>query len=303
MNYTRLAIVSLVILAAMSIGAQSATYISGHGNDSKNCGSVTKPCASITHALGLAPVGGSIVAMDSSDYDPSGLAISKAITIEAAPGVRAGVSSLSGSGITISAGATDTVVLRGLTIQGASGSASTAVTAQTVGALHIESCVIDTPGIGIQFPAPGKFFMKDTFVRDCVTAVSFGTLALEATNRIFASIDHCRIENSTTGLLVSFVVQVAVRDSVISGNGLGVSAIGSSQGFAIVDMDTCLVSNNGTGITAGFNSTVRIATSTITGNQTGLQIDISSAEILSRGNNTVEDNGTDGTFTATYSPK
>jgi hypothetical protein len=302
MNYTRLVCVSLVIVATMSVGARSATYISGHGTDSKNCGSVTKPCASIVHALGLTPMGGSIVAMDSSDYDLAGLTISKAVTVEAAPGVRAAVSSLSGSGITVSAGATDTVVLRGLTIQSASGS-STAVMAQTVGALHIEDCVIDTPGIGIQFSAPGKLFMKDTFVRDCVTAVGLGAIALTAPDRIFASIDHCRIENSTNGLLVSDVVQVSVRNTVISGNGLGVNALGSSQGFAIVEIDTCLVSNNGTGVAAGFNSTVRIATSTITGNQTGLEAGISTAQLLSRGNNTVEDNVTDGAFTGTYLPK
>jgi hypothetical protein len=62
-----------------------------------------------------------VVVLDSAGY--GAFAITQAVTVQAPPGVYAGISVFSGDGITINAGGSDTVILRGLTVnnQGSNG--------------------------------------------------------------------------------------------------------------------------------------------------------------------------------------
>src|SRR5260370_42406683 len=94
---------------------------SGGGRDSNPC-SRTGPWRTFGQAISQTNAGGEVVVLDSAGYGV--FTISSAVSITAPPGVYAGISVFSGDGIDINAGASDIVILRGLTgnNQGSSGS-------------------------------------------------------------------------------------------------------------------------------------------------------------------------------------
>src|SRR5207244_8950603 len=63
--------------------------------------------------------GGEVTALDSGGYGP--VTISQAVSLVAPPGVYAGISVFSGTGITVNAGPSDVVTIRGLTLNGLGG--------------------------------------------------------------------------------------------------------------------------------------------------------------------------------------
>src|SRR6185369_6483668 len=82
------------------------------------------------------------VVLDSAGYGT--FTVDRAITIEAAPGVYAGVTATvpAGNAVQVSAGATDRVVLRGLSINGL-GTAAAGIAFTGGGAeVQVENCVI-----------------------------------------------------------------------------------------------------------------------------------------------------------------
>src|SRR5205823_723705 len=143
-------------------------FVSGLGNDA-NPGSLTSPKRSFTSALTVTDAGGEIIVLDSAGYGP--VTINKSVSIICPTGVYAGVtvtSAGSASGITISAGANDVVILRGLTINNAGGFYG--IVGSTAGMVHVESCVISGFGVvggaGIAWNAAGQLFVKDTVCRE-----------------------------------------------------------------------------------------------------------------------------------------
>src|SRR5712691_4250584 len=117
---------AIVVVPLLHVGAQAAppgsnntpqtrTYVSGTGSDSNPC-TASSPCKTFNAALALTIAGGEIFVLNSANYGP--LTINKAVTITS-EGAVAGVLATSGAGITISAGASDVVNLRGLGIDGA----------------------------------------------------------------------------------------------------------------------------------------------------------------------------------------
>ena len=122
-------------------------------------------------------------------------------------------------------------------------------------------------------------------------------------------------ENSTDGLIAEDNSRVAVSDSVFASNGFGVIA-GASADFSYseVNLDRCTISQNYEGVVAGdvdpsaiVHGRVRLANCLITGNTFGLLNTLDGASLSRISNteytNTLEANGTDGSFTGTYSAK
>ncbi|MEO8134363.1 MAG: hypothetical protein ABI831_10330 [Betaproteobacteria bacterium] len=87
-------------------------------NTAFNC-SITKPCRTFSEAIGVTNSGGEVVVLDSAGYGP--VTIAQSVSIIAPHGIFAGISVVSGDGITISGRMGDKVVLRGLTINGQGG--------------------------------------------------------------------------------------------------------------------------------------------------------------------------------------
>jgi nitrous oxidase accessory protein NosD len=272
--------------------------VSGAGLDTNPC-SLSSPCRTFTQAISQTNPAGEVTVLDSAGY--GSFTISKALSIIAAPGVYAGISVFSDDGIDISAGAADTIILRGLTVNN-QGSAGNGVNCITAGLVHAENCVINgfSMGNGFETSSSAKVSeIKDSTVRDCQTGIMI-------TGPVAATVEHVRVEANGDGLISSYGATVTVRNSLFSLNQAGFSVFTNSLNVEL-NVERCVISNSSTGIEAVGGSTgivtVRLSNSTVTGNGTGLFNNASSTSLLSRGNNTIEGNATDtngaiGSYTA-----
>jgi hypothetical protein len=174
------------------------------------------------------------------------------------------------------------------------GSTGNGIVFNTGGMLHIESCVVSgfSSGDGVFFNGQSKLEVKDSIMRGNGNGIQVGSPLGTA----LAAIDQVRAEGCGIGVIAREGSQVTVRNSVASGNQAGFEVLSVNSGSAELDIENCVASNNSifgiyaqsvsTGVT-----TVRLSNSTVTGNGTGLFNNGSPAVILSRGNNTVEANG------------
>src|SRR5262249_17771860 len=143
--------------------------------------------------------GGEVIVLDSAGYGP--VTIAKAVSLIAPPGVYAGISVFSGNGIDIQAGSSDTVILRGLTVNN-QGSTGSGIRFLSGGTLHVESCVVSgfTGGVGSQFGVsfngPGVLEVKDSIMR----GNSDGIFVQAISGTALAAIDQVRLERCGTGL-------------------------------------------------------------------------------------------------------
>ena len=117
---TTCAVVAVVIEPASAAGQRS--FVSTSGVDNPAC-SIAAPCRSFGAAVTATTSGGEVIVLDSGGYGP--VTIAQPVSVIAPSGVYAGISVLSGNGVTVTtANATDRVTLSGLTInnQGSTGS-------------------------------------------------------------------------------------------------------------------------------------------------------------------------------------
>src|SRR4051812_22714536 len=135
--------IALTAVAATTLALTSGfgtprTFVSGFGNDA-NTGSVASPKRSFAGALTVTDAGGEIVALDSAGY--GGVTINKPVSIIAPPGVYGGVTvGVGGTAIAVSITATDSVVLRGLSITGVN--SSYGISFSSAGKLYVQDCVL-----------------------------------------------------------------------------------------------------------------------------------------------------------------
>src|SRR5262252_4604757 len=127
----------LVLHAPASLAQVQRTYVSGLGSDANPC-TRTAPCRTFTQAISQTNAGGEIYVLDTAGYGP--FAINKALSV-VAQGVTAGISVFSGDGIDINAGPSDTVILRGLTINNQGGAGNGIVFTSGL-RLQVESCAV-----------------------------------------------------------------------------------------------------------------------------------------------------------------
>ncbi|HKV39219.1 MAG TPA: right-handed parallel beta-helix repeat-containing protein [Blastocatellia bacterium] len=301
-------LVSLLLLAALGPSAfgqslPARTFVSGNGLDNNVC-SQNDPCSTFGAAIAVTAPGGEVVALDSAIYKQ--FQINQAVSIVAEPGAYPVISFSTGDGIDVNAGVA--VVLRGLSIN-SQGSTGSGIALNTGGWLHVENCVINgnssLNGVGIQVNAHGTLEVKDSFVRGNLT----GIVVSPASGTATASLDHVRIEGNRGGALLAMGgSQVVIRDSVASSNGRGLAAISQNGSPAELSIENCLSSQNIEGVyvqsTSSGLATVRVSNSILVDNLYGFNNAGGTAQILSRGNNTVEGNGPDqGPAIGSYSAR
>jgi hypothetical protein len=244
--------------------------------DNATCGRFN-PCR--TFAAAQIPVvpGGEIVVLDAGGYSP--ITITKSLSI-IADGVMAGINPQTGNAITVAAGATDKVFIRGLYLEG-KGTGARGINATGFGSLFIENVRINafsgdvmSTGINIAPTTTGTHYVsiKDSEVRNSLNeGIGFsGGLGGPLT----MVIDHTRIERNTFGISGANGT-VTLRDSMISGNSnAGISTIGGiSPVLTHINVVESTVSHNGTnGIEtnsfgpASVNMRYRLTNSSLTNN-------------------------------------
>src|SRR6201985_359803 len=117
MRFRNLAVaVALSALATSAAYAQaSRTWVSGVGDDANPC-SRTAPCKTFAGSISKTAPGGEINCLDGGGF--GALTITKAISIICGPAGEAGVLVSGTPGITVAAGPSDRVVIRGIDFQG-----------------------------------------------------------------------------------------------------------------------------------------------------------------------------------------
>jgi hypothetical protein len=269
------ALLAFGLSAAPAQAGPNRTWVSGHGADSGGCALVA-PCRTFAFALTQTAAGGEIDVLDPADYGT--VTITKAISIVNDGVGVAAIGAGSGNAITINAGASDSVHLRGLTIEGL-GSGSNGILFTTGGNLAIENCVIGNfvkAGINIVPSTSSSFSVSNTIASNnlangilvvpTVSAVVTGVLSEVTANNNFNGIFvNGRL---TTG--ASF--NVTIVDSVASNNRSGgvIAASASGNLATAVMLRNVVASNNVTGLGAGQNAILRVAHSVVTGNNTGV---------------------------------
>jgi hypothetical protein len=291
----RLATAACLVAATCCFSATASaqatrTWVSGVGDDVNPC-SRTAPCKTFAGAISKTAAGGEINALDSGGF--GGVTITKSITINAV-GVIAGVLVAGTNGITVNAGPTDVVQLRGLDINGV-GTGINGINFIAGGALHVEDSVIyGFTGEAILIaPSPGspvtsEFYVNNTSMRKnagggirCHPGPN-GTVKGEITN--------ARMEGDGHGVRAEDNCVVFVRDSVAAGgDSAGFNAVSTSTP-ALLTVEGSSSVNNQMGVRAsGAGATLRIGNVTIMGNS-GLGISNSGGSIITLGGNRVSNN-------------
>lgn len=150
------------LLAPDTALAVQRTFVATDGVDNPNC-SLTAPCRSFGAAIAVTTSGGEVVVLNSGGYGK--VTITKAVSVLAPSGIYAGISAFAGDdGITVAAGVTDKVVLRGLTINGQGGNAGIVITSGQE--THVEDCTIANLGAeGIRIDGGGRTHIARSVLR------------------------------------------------------------------------------------------------------------------------------------------
>jgi len=325
----RLRLSGLVCGAMLAAFAGSAfalspqrTFVATGGSDANPC-SLTAPCRSFGAAIAVVAAGGEVIVLDSGGY--GAVTINQSVSIISPAGVYAGITVISGTGITVNGSSGDVAVLRGLTVVGQGGSVG--ISSTSLGTTHIESCVVSgmTAGAGISTTTPGKVYIKDTNVRNNFNGITLAS----TTTPGYAALDRVRLEGNQNGLWV-FNARASMHDSEATGNVIGV-VVGSvsASDAPSLDVESSVISNNsqsgiqganaaghgtfsvanssvtnnggggiGVGIGGGTSDAARVSNTTIIGNNSGV-----SSIVVSVGGNVLEGNSFGNTFATTLPKK
>src|SRR5579885_1929754 len=134
------ATLAALCLCSPAHALSNRAWVSGHGTDTGGCGSPASPCRTFQYVHdNIIAAGGEIDVLDPAGY--GAVTINKALSIVNDGVGTAGVQAASGNAITINAGASDTVTLRGLNIDGL-GTGLNGIVFNSGGGLTIVNCVV-----------------------------------------------------------------------------------------------------------------------------------------------------------------
>jgi len=262
-KFAFLAAIVLTFIGTFSSTPASAqflrTFVSGLGSDLNPC-TRTQPCQTFAHAITQTNAGGEIDVLDPGGYGP--FTIGKSISIVNDGVGTAGVKAAAGGiAITITAGATDTINLRGLTIEGA-GVGLVGIHFLSGKSLTVQNCIVRNFTIdGIHFlpSAASSLSVSNTFVAsnagNGISVLPSGAGAITA--------DFNRVEtgnNGQSGILVqptgsgavaAIFNQVAADNN--AGGGIDLSG-GLSTGTISATVADSVASNSATPGTAGVSA-------------------------------------------------
>jgi hypothetical protein len=212
-------------LCTAPVQAQTRVFVAAQGSDANPC-SFALPCRTFQHAHDTVAAGGEIDVLDPAGY--GALTINKSISIQGHG--FSGITAPAGNAISISAGATDKINLRGLLIDG-----------------------LGTGNHGISFLAGGSVEIQDSVVRNfadvCIDAEPAGSAVL------LISGTHVSLAGGLTeGIFVrpsgaGTVAGVFDRLVVENNSGPGIDIVGdNSTGTVNFTISNSVVANNNNGI-------------------------------------------------------
>jgi hypothetical protein len=263
MTLRRIGLTTIALLAAPLLEAASThTWVSGTGSDA-NTGTRTSPFATFATAIANTTAGGIISVVDSGDF--GAVTINKSVTIDGG-GIGGTITFTGAEGIFVSAGASDTVILRHLTVNGL-GVGTDAVFLSTALNLIIENCTLENftdIGLGIGSSSAQNVVVKNT-------NITGGTLGL----RVFQGTGPDRI--SMRGVTISGASSAAVF--IRSG---------------LTEISDSVITQSAIGLEDDTNSTINVANSVVSYNTIDAMAFATSTILLSNNNTFFANNGTGG---------
>ena len=297
-----IAAIFIVVMSGTGVraaGGQYLTYVAYGGKDSNNCLYTVSPCATINGALAQTIVNGEIYIIGPY-FDFSGVTIPNAIHITGVPGSIIHLSAFYGTPvITISAGASDSVVLRNLIIEATPSSTVSPVKFTSGGSLQLENVRIErSPVHGVEFVPTNSatLFIKDSFFID--NAQSGVIVAPSGGGSASADLVNVGALRNNIGLAVLDKSNVTVTDSAMSENRYHGFLAYSQNGSCEINIKRSTTANNGVyGVVAsGATAVVFMSQASIFGNGTG--VGSFGGPIFSYGNNEINGNSVDGSPTS-----
>ncbi len=281
----RLSIGALLILglASVSQAQVSRTFVGVNGNNFNDCLQPGTACRTLNGGIAKVDAGGEVIVIETGSY--AGATITKSVKIN----VPSGAVAFSALCLTITAGANDVVVIRGVTMKALTPGSGTAINITSAGSVLIENCVIDGWLTGVAVATGARVDIKDTTMRGNTTGVS----VTNANARVSA--DQVRAIRNGTAFSVTAGSVATIGRSLMAGNTTGATASGG--GSALTISRSQISGQTGDGVLVGAGAFGRITDSLVSGNGVGLN---NSGTLTSLGNNAVSGNttNTSGTITA-----
>ncbi len=277
------------LLGASAEAQVARTFVGVNGNDGNDCLQPAAACRTLNAAINKVDPSGEVIVTETGSY--AGATITKSVKLN----VPAGVVAFSGLALTVNAGPTDVVVVRGLTLKAFTVGTGTGLNVLSAGAVFLENSVIDGWATGVSVTSATQVFVKDSTIRNNTT----NGIDLNNASAV-ASIDGTRFEKqaggSAAGLIVRTGAKAGVTRSFAAQNALGFLVTGAGSELVV---DQSEASNNTTaGYQAALGATLRLLDSVAASNVTGVNNSASTVETF--GNNVFEGNtgaNTSGTIT------
>ena len=255
-----------LILAASVHSVQASaiahTYVSSMGDDGNPC-THTQTCATFQRALAVTSPGGTVTALDASDYGP--VSITQSVTIDGTGTQASIIMNSTLDAITVTVPASNTVTLIHLTLTSLPQAPVTNGITLNSGNLDIDDCKISgftNAAIIINesnLPKSGStVLVENTKCERCFYGIFFSRAG-------FLSLRNVIIQGNSYGLF-SNAGSVDISHSLITQNSaFGLYAYQSTQ-----SVSNCMISANGTAVTAEGGSTIRLTGNDLFNNTTGI---------------------------------
>ena len=302
MNRRRALMVAATAVAALALPAlanaqATRTWVSGVGDDANPC-SRTAPCKTFAGAISKTASGGIINMLDPGGFGI--LTITKPITLTGPRGFGSILAAGAAQGviINITSGPLGPVIIRNMDITGAGTTLGTNGINFIAGhTLRLDNVAIESfsnIGLLVQATTTNPRIYANNLM---MTQVNRG-IVLNGGSSVGSSFRNVDITGGTNGIETygSGNALNLTNCAVTDESGTGMLSNGSN-----VHLEGCEFHNNGTGVTAD-GGTTRVSNSEITNNTTGVSA-VNGGSVLSRGNNTLEDNGGGNSFSGLYGPK
>jgi Right handed beta helix region len=289
--------------ASSSADAQTASrgWVSGKGTDAPGCGPATAPCRTPQYAHDhIVTYGGEIDILDPAGY--GSITITKAISIvNDGVGTAGMLAGAGGNAITINAGFSDVIQLRGLTIDG-TGVAYNGIVFNSGGSLTVANCVVlnfvdavsQGTGNGILI-APTNSSMTFLIANTIVSHNGFAGINYQppsGTHSANGVIDHLVATENMNGIFVDPLntsggfSAITISNSISSNNRATGAFLNNGGSTLTVSIDNSSFSGNATyGIDAENRARVLLSRSVMTANDIGVLNDTSPNSIFSYQNN------------------
>lgn len=306
-----IAVAATCLFSTPSEAALNRVWISGKGTDTAGCGPVATPCRTLQYAHDQVAASGEIDIADGAGY--GSVIITKTVSIVNDGAGMAGVLQSGGgqNAITINAGATDKIHLRGLSIDGLS-VASTGVQVNSAQIVEMVNCVVRrfaNSGVVVQSSTgTTTVAISDLLVSD---VAGTGVVILpQGSATVNALIKRSSFNGNGIGLTANAQistgrVNVVVEDSTATGNGDAfiVDSSNSTANSSLILERVAAAGNSGSGLRANTRGIATIRQSNLSRNGIGVNIG-GLGVVRSFTDNVIIENGTDvaGTL-GTLTPK